>query len=174
MDNALILSNDRWARLVKWMNSYGTFMLRMCIIYLHDVTLAEVAMQATFLKAYKHMDSLERNEVGREKARMMRIAIKTCRHYRRVGRFRQIGWHNSLEQFKPIFTEMVEQKKVLLAAIMDLPKKHKEVVLLFDYQDMTVEDVGICLGLSKPSVQYRLNTAMGKLRMKLERWYFDE
>jgi len=156
------------------MNLYGTAMFRMCIIYLNDVTLAEAAMQDTFLKAYRRMDSLEIMKAGSEKAWMMCFAIKACRHYRRVGWLRHIGRHNDLKGSNIVLSEMAEQKRVLLKAIMALPAKQKEVVLLSHYQDMIVEDAGKSLHLSQSAVKFRLKTAMKKIRSKLERWYFDE
>ena len=43
---------DRQAVLERLMPQYGTALLRMCCLYLRDYSLAEDAVQETFLKAY--------------------------------------------------------------------------------------------------------------------------
>ena len=68
------------------MESYGTAMLRMCYLSLQDVMLAEDAVQDSFLKAYQKWDTF-RGECS-EKTWLMRIAINTCRDYRRRAWFR--------------------------------------------------------------------------------------
>lgn len=174
MDCVVRESTDRNILFERWMSEYGTALLRMCIICLLDVGLAERAMQSTFLKAYHHMDQLERKEAGSAKVCLMRIAIHTLRKYRRTGRLRIIGGYKVMKQSDLSLAELAEQKRVLFQAIMDLPAKYKEALLLSHYQEMTIEDVGKTLHLSKSIVQFRLKAATEKIRSKLERWYFNE
>ncbi len=174
MDCALMDSNDRDARFEKWLDLYATTILRMSIIYLNDVALAEAATQEAFLKAHHHMVLLKDNAAAGEKACLMRIAVHICRKYWRAGRLRSIGRYKAMELPNLSLAALAGQRRELLKAIMGLPARHKEVVLLSHYQDMTMEDVGKILRLSKPAVQLRLKTAMEKIRSKLERWYFDE
>jgi RNA polymerase sigma-70 factor (ECF subfamily) len=174
MDGIISRNNDRVIRLEKWMDEYGTAVLRMCILCFFDAQLAERAMQRTFLKAYHQMDRLERKGTVDEKVYLMHIALHTLRRCRCISRFRHIGRHRVIELPNLSLAGLAEHKKVLFQAIMDMPFRYKEVVLLFHYQGMTVENVGKTLHLSKPTVQYRLKTASEKIRSKLERWYFDE
>ena len=56
---------------------YQLSLLRLCFAYLHDRTLAEDAVQETFLKAYRSISSF-RNESS-EKTWLSHIAINCCR-----------------------------------------------------------------------------------------------
>ena len=47
----------REMQLEQLMEEYGTQLLRMCTVYLHDCDLAQDAVQETFLKAYRHMSA---------------------------------------------------------------------------------------------------------------------
>ena len=51
---------------------------------------------------------------------------------------------------------------------MQLPRKLREVILLYYYQDMTVTEIAVSLGISQSSVSWRLKRARGKLRALLE------
>ncbi len=167
MDCVVRKNTERNILFERWMGEYGTAMLRICIIYLFDVKLAERAMQNTFLKAYHYMDQLVGKGTMSEKALLMRIAIHTLRKYRRISRLRTIGRHKAVEQPDFSLVELAEQKKVMFQAIMELPAKQKEVLLLSHYQDMAIEYVDAILHLSKSIVQYRLKTAIEKIRSKL-------
>ena len=59
------------------MNQYGDSLLRLCYLYLKDAALAQDAVQDTFVKAWKKLDTFE----GRssEKTWLCRIAVNTCR-----------------------------------------------------------------------------------------------
>lgn len=51
---------------------------------------------------------------------------------------------------------------------MRLPRKLREVILLYYYQDMTVTEIAVSLGISQSSVSGRLKRAREKLRALLE------
>ena len=75
------MSEDRAAWLEGAMARWEKSLLRMCYAYLGDMALSEDAVQETFLKAYRALDSF-RGEAA-EKTWLMRIAINTCKDMRR-------------------------------------------------------------------------------------------
>ena len=72
----------------RFAEQYQTELLRMCCLYLRDAELAKDAVQETYLKAYRALDSF-RGECA-EKTWLLRIAINTCRDMRRSAWFRHI------------------------------------------------------------------------------------
>ena len=54
-------------------------------------------------------------------------------------------------------------------AVVKLPVKYKEVILLYYYQDMTLKEIADALGIGISSVSERLKTARAKLRKVLEK-----
>lgn len=55
------------------------------------------------------------------------------------------------------------------AAIESLPPHHREVVILRDFEELTVEEIGVRLGLTREAVKGRLHRARGLLREYLSR-----
>ena len=62
--------------LIRLMRRYEKEVLKVCTVYLRDLTLAEDATQETFFKAFKAMDRFQGG--SSEKTWLMRIAINTC------------------------------------------------------------------------------------------------
>ena len=62
---------------------YQSALLKMCYIQLRDRTLAEDAVQETFIKAYRHLSTFAGN--ASEKTWLTKIAINTCRDLNRSG-----------------------------------------------------------------------------------------
>ena len=71
-------------RLKEWISRYSDDVLRTCFVLLSDQSLAEDAMQDTFTKAWKNMSQFEGRENASPKTWLMRIAVNTCKDYRRT------------------------------------------------------------------------------------------
>lgn len=76
--------DEREEKLRHLMDVYGDGLKRLCCVYLRDLGLAEDAVQETFIKAYDHIDELLAGEIESAKAWLMRIAVNTCKDYRRT------------------------------------------------------------------------------------------
>ena len=60
-----------------------------------------------------------------------------------------------------------------LRAVLSLPRKYREVVLLRYYEEFTLEEIADTLGIVPGTVSARLTRAKRKLRPMLEEWYYD-
>ena len=60
-----------------------------------------------------------------------------------------------------------------LRAVLSLPRKYREVVLLRYYEEFTLEEIADTLGIAPGTVSARLTQAKRKLRPMLEEWYYD-
>ena len=142
---------------------YEVILLRTCYMYLHDKALAEDATQETFLKAYKALASF-RGESS-EKTWLMRIAINTCRDMKRSAWFRYTDRSVEIERLPmPAKSFEFTEADDLTQAIMKLPAKHKEIVLLYFYQDMTMREIASVLDIPTSTVQKRVKAACSKLK----------
>lgn len=74
--------SDNKAGLTRLMQMYEKDILNLCCMLLHDIALAEDAVQETFFKAYKGLDAFRGDSA--EKTWLMRIAIKNDHHSRGV------------------------------------------------------------------------------------------
>lgn len=158
--------NDREAVIRRMIGEYQTALLRLCYLYLHDVQLAEDAVQETFIKAYRTLDTFR--GASSEKTWLTRIAMRTCCDMRRSFWFRRMDRRISPDMLPDRASEAEEDETALTLAVMNLPRREREVILLYYYQDMNMTDIAAALGLTQPTVSYRLRRAREKLRQELE------
>lgn len=163
---------ERERALIRLMEIYRTDLMRMAYLYLGDRALAEDAIQETFLKAYKHLNSF-RGESS-EKTWLTRIAINTCRDLRRSAWFRRMRQTVSLDTAEAGGREDAYRDDTVLRAVMALPPRDKQVILLRYYQEMKVGEIARVLHVPESNAVSRLKRAKDKLRQALEGWYFDE
>ena len=163
---------DKEMELERLMAHYGSALLRMCYVYLKDVSLAEDAVQDSFLKAYKRLHTLK--EEGNEQAWLMRIAINTCKDYLRTSWLRRVDRRVDIDTLPEAATDQDMPDATVINAVMKLPNKYKDVVMLRYYQGMKIADVASTLGITADAAKARLRRANDKLRQQLERWYYDE
>lgn len=158
--------SDMESTIRQMINEHQTALLRMCYLYLHDVQLAEDAVQETFIKAMRKLDSF-RGESSM-KTWLTRIAIRTCCDMRRSFWFRRMDRRFTPEMLPDQAQEAEDEGQSLTLAVMNLPTKMREVILLYYYQDMNVSEIADALGVTQPTVSYRLKRAREKLRTELE------
>ena len=157
---------DREERLNHMVLTYEKDLLRLCCAYLRDVELARDAVQETFLKAYRRMDKFEGK--ASEKTWLMRIALNTCKDMLRGGWFRHMDRNAVLDDLPlPVAPPSVEHI-ALMNAIMALPRKQMEVILLHCDQAMNIRETAQALGITPPAVINRLKKARSALRIVLE------
>ena len=145
---------------------FQTPLLRLCFMQLRDQALAEDAVQETFLKAYKYY-SLFRGDCS-EKTWLTRIAINTCRDFQRGAWFKHTDRRITPEML-PIGTAQPDMEDYDLSlAVMELPRKFREVIILYYYQDMGVEEIAETVSVAQSTVSNRLRKGREKLRRLLE------
>ncbi len=155
-------------RFEQWVRQYSQSVLRTCFIYLADKSMAEDAMQDTFLKAWKAMEQFERRNDAGEKTWLMRIAINVCRDYHRSRWFRHVDMGKTLEELPGRYLATAPEDKTLMMDIMRLPAKQKQVILLYYYHEMTLREVADTLGIAPSTVHHRLKKAEALLKTVLE------
>ena len=159
-------AQDRNRLFEQLVDRYQEPVLRMCYYCLCDKTQAEDAVQKTFLKLYRTLDNY-RGDCS-EKTWIMKIATRVCYDMNHSGWFRFMNRHVTPEML-PAEEEPEKRNDAELAeAVMKLPYKLREVILLYYYQDLTMKDIADTLGVTQPTVSYRLRRAKEKLRRELE------
>lgn len=98
----------------------------------------------------------------------MRIAINTCRDYRRSAWSRHLDRRVVPEDLPLSAQEAGQERLELMLAIMQLPRPMREVVLLHYYQGMTTREIAQALRVSQTTVSTRLGRARNRLRDLLE------
>lgn len=174
MNIASVPSDIREAKLEAWLTEYGDAVLRMCYLYLADRALAEDALQDTFVKVWRGMNSFVGRGGSSPKTWIMRIAINTCKDYKRTAWLRHVDRSKSIEDLPLAFHDVIAESRAIFADVMQLPDKLKQVILLYYFHDMTMAETAEALGTSRATVQNRLKKAYMLLRYKPEGSDSDE
>ncbi len=155
---------QREEALCRLMAQWKDDLMRMCCMMLQDHALAEDAVQETFVKAYQALPRF-RGECS-EKTWLMRIAVNTCRSYRRSW------WNRMVDKSLPeevwnAFPAAQNEELMLLEDVLRLPEKEKTTILLYYYQHMSCRETAQALGIGVAAVSMRLKKAREKLRILL-------
>ena len=167
MERAEVPSMNREERLSRWIDDYSDAILRTCFLYLSDQTQAEDALQDTWIKAWRYMGEYERKGILNDKAWLMRIAINTCKDYRRTAWFRHIDNRKALDELPPRLLQVEQEDHTLSLMVMELPDRYKQVVLLHYFQGLTQRETAEALGLTPSAVLRRLRSAEALLKQSL-------
>lgn len=153
-------------RIERMVLQYQLPLLKLCYAYLGDAELAKDAVQETFIKAYRNLDTF--GERASEKTWLTRIAINACKDIRRSGWFRHVNRFVTPDMFPEPVSPAEPEDKGLTAELMNLPAKLKEAALLCWLQGMTYSEAAQALGVSLQAVGSRLNRARHRLRHAME------
>ena len=156
----------REEKLYQMIDKYEKELLRMCCVYLRDMSMAEDAVQETFLKAYKGLNSFRGN--SSERTWLIRIAINVCNDMRRSAWFRFIDKKVDVDRLEIPRADQNDVSISLMMEIMRLPHKYMEVVLLYYYEDLKLNQIAETLGMSESMVSRRLRKAREMLKGMLE------
>ena len=167
MEHAAVPGMIREQRLNRWIETYSDSILRTCFLYLSDRGQAEDAVQDTWIKAWKHMDEYEKNNIANEKAWLLRIAVNTCKDYRRSAWFRHVDRSKVLDELPPQLAAVEPEDRSLTLTVMELPDRYKQVILLYFFQGLTMQETADALGASQATVSRRLDKAKELLRGSL-------
>ena len=97
---------------------YQGSVLRMCFLYLCDKTLAEDAVQETFVKVYRGLNSFHGQ--SSIKTWIMKIAIHTCYDMNHSGWFRHFDRRITPEMLPEAAVPFEERDEELITAVMRL------------------------------------------------------
>lgn len=156
---------DNRQTLALLIDRYQRDLLYTCRVLLRDASLAEDAVQETFLRAYKSLERFEGK--SSEKTWLTRIAINVCQNMRKSAWHRYVDRRVEIDTLPIAAESAAEENIALMAEIMRLPRREMEAVWLYYFQDLNLEEVAETLGVAISTVSQRLTKARGRLRKAL-------
>lgn len=141
---------------------YGDEMLKVAFLYLGHKEQAEDAVQDSFIKIYRAAD---KNRIC--KTFVMRVLANTCKDYLKSGWVRNVNLLEDLPE-GAFCDDAYDESGALREAVLVLPIKYREVILLRYYEGLSVGEIAKVLGVPQPTVSIRLKRAYTYLEKRLE------
>ena len=154
------------------LEQYQVPVLRVCYLYLCDRSQAEDAVQETFLRVYRGLHTFRGG--CNEKTWIMKIAMRVCYDINHSAWYRFINRRVTPEMLPEAAVPFEEKDDTLTRAVIRLPIRLREVILLYYYQGLNVCEIAEALGISQPSVSGRLKRGRDRLKKALEGRDLDE
>ncbi|MGE7024017.1 RNA polymerase sigma factor [Solibacillus cecembensis] len=150
-------------------NTYSDYLYRIAFIYTKDRSAAEEVVQDVFFNYYRKAHQFQGDATL--KTYLVKMTINRSYDYLR-------SWKNKKHIFLEIIqgtskgTEQIyveqELRGEVTAAVLALPVKDREVLLLYYYEELTVTEIAVLLELAASTVKSRLQRARKKLKPKLQ------
>ncbi|MER2126401.1 sigma-70 family RNA polymerase sigma factor [Solibacillus sp.] len=150
-------------------DTYSDYLYRIAFIYTKDRLAAEEVVQDVFLNYYHRSEQFKGD--ASLKTYLVKMTMNRSCDYLRSWKNKK---HTMLEFFQGT-TKGTEQLYVerelradITAAVLTLPLKDREVLLLYYYEEMTVFEIADVLEVAVSTVKSRLQRARKKLKPKLQ------
>ena len=152
---------------------YQNYVYRLCCLVMRNEQDAEDMTQETFIRACRALPRFEVREGISFEAWLYRIAVNCCRSRMRRKWYQMIPWQRlgfgeriaaGPEDRPERVVLRDEQRSQVLKAINELGEKHRLVVILRYYADLSNEEIARVLSIPSGTVRSRLHTARQRLR----------
>ena len=143
--------------------TYSDMVLRLCGVYLKNDADAEDIFQTVFLKYTLRQEGFDSAE--HEKAWFIRVTQNKCLDY-----LKKSGRKNECIDDVPATATYKDNdmEQDVIAKVIALPEKYKSAIILFYYNEYTVEEISKTLKISKSAVKKRLQRGRDILKLELE------
>ena len=151
---------------------YKNDMLKLAVVLLNDVGVAEDVVQSVFVKFAQSADRIAVE--GNLKSYLATSVVNDIRNRKRDGRRREMVSIDQCEllaatdQDPGHWIVLNEELELLREAMAVIPYEQREVIMLYLDGEMTFSQIGRLQGLSVNTVQGRYRYGMSKLRSLLK------
>ncbi|ETI70660.1 sigma-70 family RNA polymerase sigma factor [Neobacillus vireti] len=157
---------------LKWlMSTYGNDVIRVAYTYLKQRQLAEDVAQDVFIKCYEKMDDF-RNESS-YKTWILKITVNKCKDVLKSWAFKNLlftDYFGNKQEDRTIESKLLkkEESQLISQQVMELPLKLREVIILFYYQEFSIEEISVLLKVNSNTIKTRLHRGRLKLKQSFE------
>lgn len=144
-------------------NEYGNMLYKIAFLYLGNASDTEDVLQDIFTKYLCGKYRFKNSE--HEKAWFIRVTQNKCLDY-----LKKSGRKNECIDDVPVTATYKDNdmEQDVIAKVIALPQKYKSAIILFYYNDYTVEEISKTLKISKSAVKKRLQRGRDILKLELE------
>ncbi|WP_339213634.1 sigma-70 family RNA polymerase sigma factor [Solibacillus sp. FSL W8-0372] len=159
-------------QLEQFVRTHGEELLRLSYTYVKNKEMAEDIVQDVLLKAYEQQDKFRGDASYR--TYLYRMTINRSYDYLRSWSYKNTVLTNKIQEIFQV-TKSTEQQvfeqndnRLLGNAVLDLPVKYREIIILFYYKELKIDEIAELLSISDNTVKTRLKRGREKLRKQLE------
>jgi RNA polymerase sigma-70 factor, ECF subfamily len=150
--------------LIYLMDEYGEEIKRLVFTYVKNWPQAEDITQDVFITLYTKLDTFRGNSAIR--CWIYSIAINKSKdflkswHYRKFQLTDKLKGENSSDKYAvEVHVISTSEDQILYQAVLQLPLKYREVILLHYYKEFSVRETSGFLALNEATVKTRLSRA---------------
>ncbi|GGH81262.1 RNA polymerase sigma-70 factor (ECF subfamily) [Pullulanibacillus pueri] len=169
-ENNVIDNEDRL--IDELMMNYGQDILQLVYSYVNNKAIAEDVTQEIFIKCYRKLHTFNRK--SKIKTWLWRIAINQCKDYLKKWYSKNvypsdIDFTQYETKDKSVESVIIQQDEdaQLTSAVMKLPVKYREVIYLFYFEEMPINELAHVIGVNPNTVKTRLRRAKTLLKESL-------
>lgn len=144
-------------------NLYGDSVFKLAFSIIKDYQSAEDIAQNVFIKYMQ--EKKEFQDLEHKKAWLLRTTINECKMHLRYY------WNSKRTEF-PDELESVSQDDswdtTLLDIVMALPRKYRECIHLFYYEELSIKEISGILGKKESTIKTNLRRGKQLLKVRLE------
>ncbi len=131
--------------------------------------------QEVYIKTWKNMENYQ--EQGKFSSWLSTLTANVCRDYfkskQHIMETKQVSGEEILDKVKvggrqEEVIDAKKRQKIILKAVDDLPRKMRQVVILFEFEEKSYEEISKKLGLPVGTIKSRLFNARKILSEKLK------
>ncbi|MCF6139370.1 sigma-70 family RNA polymerase sigma factor [Pseudalkalibacillus berkeleyi] len=144
------------------MDQYGEKLTRLAYTYVKDWGRAEDIVQEVFVTCYTKLDTF-RGESS-VKTWIYRITINRCHDYHRTWSFRNLQFTDKISRWmkgdlKTPESDLLakDEKQVLANQVLSLPIKYREMLLLYYFEELSVQEISLMLLINESTIKTRLH-----------------
>ena len=160
-------SNDAFTKL---MEQHTERLIRVAYYYTKELQTAEDLVQDVFIKFYHKQSALK--DVNDFSAYLTRMTINRCKDYLKSWHVRKVQFQQKwIEQVqKEEFDRFVQQdeEQIIGEAIMRLPLMHREALVYYYFEEMTIPSIAQLLQIPQSTVKTRLVRGRELLKAELK------
>lgn len=153
---------------------YQNYVYRLCYLVMQNEPDAEDMSQEALIRACRALPRFEIREGISFEAWLYRIAVNCCRSRMRRKWIQVLPWTSVNHEAAASVDErperrliQEEQRNEVLRAVNSLSERHRLVIILRYYADLTNEEIATVLSIPSGTVRSRLHTARQRLKVQL-------
>ncbi|SHG60073.1 sigma-70 family RNA polymerase sigma factor [Ornithinibacillus halophilus] len=157
---------------MEWiMEEYGESLKRFIFTYTKNRAQTDDIFQEVLLTVYRKIETYQGK--ASFKNWLYQVTANKCKDYLRSPIHRLITWKDQIKEKSDAQTPeqsylQDEQKQIVIEAILNLPIKYREVLILQYYKEFSIQEISDTLKVNPSTIKTRIMRAKEKLKTELK------